>query len=84
MKEVIKGIWLQNLLIQYFQSIRGGADWFYSLPKHDTLCHSASKIFEDYKEAVRYGNIFSVNVGPNYEGKIREIDVKTLKRSRKK
>lgn len=57
---------------------QGGADWFYSLPKHDRLCHSAEKIFNDYKEAVKYGNIFSLNVGPDYEGRIREIDVEVL------
>jgi len=56
----------------------GGADWFYSLPKHDTLCHTAEKIYNDYQGAVKYGNIFSVNVGPNYEGKLRDIDVATL------
>ncbi|MHC4504364.1 MAG: alpha-L-fucosidase, partial [Planctomycetota bacterium] len=26
---------------------RGGAQWFYSLPKHDNLCHPASKIYGD-------------------------------------
>ena len=57
---------------------KGGADWFYSLPKHDNLCKSADDLYKDYKGAVEYGNIFSINVGPNYEGKIREIDVKTL------
>jgi alpha-L-fucosidase len=57
----------------------GGAMWFYSLPKHDSLCHSAEKLYGDYLKALQYENIFSVNVGPNYEGKIREIDVKTLK-----
>ncbi len=56
----------------------GGADWFYSLPKHDTLCLPAAKIFNDYLGAVKFGNIFSIDVGPNYKGKIREIDVKTL------
>jgi len=56
----------------------GGAMWFYSLPKHDNLCHPAQKLYEDYKGAVEFGNIFSINVGPNYEGKIRNIDVKTL------
>ena len=56
----------------------GGADWFYSLPEHDSLCHPASMIFEDYRQAIEYGNIFSINVGPNYEGKLRDIDVKTL------
>lgn len=56
----------------------GGAMWFYSLPKHDNLCKPAEKIYEDYLGAVKYGNIFSLNVGPNYEGKIRDIDVSTL------
>ena len=28
--------------------------------------------------AVKFGNIFSINVGPNYQGKIRDIDVRTL------
>lgn len=58
---------------------KGGANWFYSLPEHDNLCHPAQKIFEDYKQAVKYGNIFSLNIGPDYTGKIRKIDVETLK-----
>jgi alpha-L-fucosidase len=57
----------------------GGADWFYSLPKHDSLCISAESIYADYVDSVKYGNIFSLNIGPNYEGRIREIDVKTLR-----
>ncbi len=56
----------------------GGAQWFYSLPKHDALCLPAEKIFEDYTGAVQHGNIFSLDVAPNYEGKLRDIDVKTL------
>ena len=58
---------------------KGGADWFYSLPEHDVLCHPAEKIFADYQGARKYGNIFSINVGPDYTGKLREIDVKTLR-----
>jgi alpha-L-fucosidase len=58
----------------------GGAQWFYSLPKHDGLCLPAEKIYYDYKGAVKYGNLFSANVGPNYEGRIRDIDVKTLQK----
>ena len=58
---------------------KGGAEWFYSLPEHDGLCHPAEKIFADYQGARKYGNIFSLNLGPNYEGKLREIDVKTLR-----
>ena len=58
---------------------KGGADWFYSLPQHDNLCLPAEKIYQDYLGAVKYGNIFSLDIGPNYEGRIRDIDVKTLK-----
>jgi alpha-L-fucosidase len=54
--------------------------WFYSLPKHDSLCHPAAKIYQDYIGAVKYGNIFSVNIGPDYAGKIRDIDVRTLRK----
>ncbi|MDR1385353.1 MAG: alpha-L-fucosidase [Planctomycetaceae bacterium] len=60
-------------------SHQGGAMWFYSLPKHDQLVHPASKLFDDYLGAKKFGNIFSINIGPNYEGKIRDIDVKTLR-----
>ena len=57
---------------------QGGADWFYSLPVHDNLCLPAEKIYQDYLGAVKYGNIFSLDVGPDYNGRLREIDVKTL------
>ena len=57
---------------------KGGAMWFYSLPEHDNLCLSAEKIYQDYLGGVKYGNIFSIDVGPDYEGKLRDIDVKTL------
>lgn len=56
-----------------------GADWFYSLPQHDSLAFPAEKIYKDYKEAVEYGNIFSLNIGPDYNGNIREIDCKVLR-----
>ncbi len=59
-------------------SHEGGAEWFYSLPEHDDLCLPATKIFADYIKAIEYGNIFSLNVGPDYKGKIRDIDVRTL------
>ena len=58
---------------------KGGADWFYSLPKHDHLCKPAEDLFKDYQGAIHYGNIFSINVGPDYKGKLREIDSKTLR-----
>jgi alpha-L-fucosidase len=57
----------------------GGAQWFYSLPKHDGLCMPAEHIYADYLGAIRYGNIFSIDVGPDYNGRLRDIDVKTLR-----
>lgn len=57
----------------------GGAMWFYSLPKHDQLCLSAEKIYADYLGAKKYGNIFSLDVGPDYAGRLRDIDVRTLR-----
>ena len=59
---------------------QGGAQWFYSLPKHDSLCFPAEKLFADYAGAVKFGNIFSIDVGPDYAGKLRDIDVQTLRK----
>jgi alpha-L-fucosidase len=56
----------------------GGAQWFYSLPKHDALRLPAARVYADYLGAVRYDNIFSIDVGPDYNGRLRDIDVKTL------
>jgi alpha-L-fucosidase len=53
--------------------------WFYSLPEHDNLVKPAEDLYRDYMGAVKYGNIFSIDVGPNYEGRLRKIDVKTLR-----
>ena len=58
---------------------QGGAMWFYSLPEHDQLCKPAEDLYRDYLGALKYGNIFSINVGPNYEGKLRDVDAKTLR-----
>ena len=59
---------------------KGGAQWFYSLPEHDQLCQPAAKLYSDYLGAVKYGNIFSIDVGPDYQGKLRQIDVETLRK----
>lgn len=56
----------------------GGAMWFYSLPKYDNLCLPAEKIYKDYLGAVKFRNIFSLDIGPDYNGNIRAVDVKTL------
>ncbi|MBI5832812.1 MAG: alpha-L-fucosidase [Armatimonadetes bacterium] len=57
----------------------GGAMWFYSLPRHDNLCRDAASLYEDYLGAVRYGNVFALDVGPDYAGRLRDIDVRTLR-----
>jgi alpha-L-fucosidase len=57
----------------------GSAMWFYSLPKHDSPCLPAEKLFQDYQGAVKHGNIFSLDVGPGYDGRLRPIDVETLR-----
>jgi alpha-L-fucosidase len=59
---------------------KGGAMWFYSLPLHDSRCLPAEKLYADYLGAVKYGNIFSIDVGPDYAGKLRAIDVATLRK----
>jgi len=61
-------------------SHEGGAMWFYSLPKHDGLCLPAQKLFEDYQGAVKYGNVFALDVGPDKNGRLRKIDVETLRK----
>lgn len=58
---------------------KGGAIWFYSLPEHDQLVHPAEKIYQDYLGAARYGNIFSLDIGPDYRGRLRDVDVRTLR-----
>jgi alpha-L-fucosidase len=77
--------WVKDFLVGEFTypilpGHEGGAQWFYSLPKHDGLCLPAEKIYRDYLGAVKFGNIFSLDVGPNSEGKLRDIDVQTLRK----
>jgi alpha-L-fucosidase len=57
-----------------------GAEWFYSQPENENVCHPAEKIYQDYLGAVKYGNIFSLDVGPRPDGRLRDIDVATLQK----
>jgi alpha-L-fucosidase len=59
---------------------RNGAVWFYSLPEHDDLCLPAEKIYADYLGAMKFGNLFSLDVGPDSTGRLREIDLRTLQK----
>jgi alpha-L-fucosidase len=53
--------------------------WFYTNPNNEGVVLPAEQIVQLYRDGVKYGNIFSLDVGPNRAGKLREIDVKTLK-----
>jgi alpha-L-fucosidase len=75
-----KGYLVAEFTYPILPAHEGGADWFYSLPEHDSLVHPVEKLFQDYQGAVKYRNIFSVNVGPGYAGRIREVDVETLQK----
>lgn len=67
------------LLAEFCMPIFPDARWFYTSPKNDGVCRPADEIYELYVGAVKYGNIFSLDVGPDRAGRLREIDVKTLK-----
>jgi alpha-L-fucosidase len=75
-----KGYRLAEFTYPILPAHKGGAMWFYSLPVHDALCHPAEKLYRDYLGAVKYGNVFSLDVGPDYAGRLREIDVATLRK----
>jgi len=78
-EQAYRGYLLAEFTYPILPKHQGGADWFYSLPEHDQLCQPAEKIYQDYLGAVKYGNIFSLDVGPDYAGRLREIDVNTLR-----
>ncbi len=73
-----KGYLIAEFTYPILPEHEGGAQWFYSLPKHDRLCLPAERIFEDYVGAAKHGNLFSLDVGPDYAGRLRDIDVETL------
>ncbi|MCX5757885.1 MAG: alpha-L-fucosidase [Candidatus Hydrogenedentes bacterium] len=79
-EETYKGYLVAEFTYPILPSHEGGADWFYSLPKHDPLCRPAEQLFEDYLGAVKYGNIFSIDAGPDYQGRLRDIDAATLRK----
>ncbi len=47
---------------------------------HTGEAASADKLYRDYLGAVKFGNIFSLNIGPDYAGRLREVDVRTLRK----
>ncbi len=54
--------------------------WFYTAPECDELVYPAESIYRDYEGARKHGNLFNLAVAPDRAGRLREIDVKTLKK----
>ena len=61
-----KGYRLAEFTYPILPPHEGGAMWFYSCPTRPTL-PSGGEDLADYLGAVKYGNIFSLDVGPDYE-----------------
>jgi alpha-L-fucosidase len=51
--------------------------WFYDPSAGDT-CRSAEDLYATYLGAVKHGNLFDLGVSPNREGKLRDVEVRTL------
>jgi alpha-L-fucosidase len=58
-----------------------GVRWFYTDPKVDKLARSPWELLGLYMGTVKYGNIFSLDVGPDRTGHLREIDIQTLRKA---
>lgn len=54
--------------------------WFDNPAIKPETFHTPEKIYEDYLGAVKFGNIFSLDVGPSPDGKLRDRDVRILQR----
>ena len=51
--------------------------WFYDPSAGDT-CRSAEDLHATYLGAVKHGNLFNLGVSPDRQGKLRDIEVRTL------
>ncbi len=67
------------LVAEFTMPILGGERWFYTNPTFDKTCMFPEEIYDLYCGAVRYENIYSLDVGPDRTGRLREIDVQTLR-----
>ena len=69
------------LVTEFCRPILGGMGrWFYTNPENDDRCLPAKTLYEQYAGVVRHGCIFSLDVGPDRSGRLRKIDVETLKK----
>ena len=68
-------------LAEFTYPILGGTKqgrWFYTMPEWDGKAIPAETIYNDYLGAVKYGNVFALDVAPDRAGRIRDIDVERL------
>ena len=54
--------------------------WFYSHPEWDEITTPAEDLYRDYLKAVEHGNLFSLDVAPRRDGRLRPVDVRTLEK----
>ena len=73
----------QYLLAEFALPLLGGERWFYTNPKMDKQVRSPWELLGLYMGTVKYGNIFSLDVGPDRTGHLREIDIQTLQQTGK-
>ena len=73
-----KGYWAAEFTMPILAGRKLGR-WFYTNCDDENKAMPAEEIFKLYQEAVKVGNIFSLAVGPDRAGRLREIDLKTLR-----
>lgn len=73
-----QGYYAAEFTLPILGPVHGKDRWFYTDPANDNQALPADKVLELYNRAVRCGNIFSLDVGPDRTGHLRSIDVRTL------
>ena len=54
--------------------------WFYHVSDEETPSQAPKKLYRDYTQAVKNGILFSLDIGPDHNGKLRKLDVETLQK----
>ncbi len=65
----------KGYLVAEFTYPISSTHWFDNPAIKPESYHSADKIYRDYLGAVKFGNIFSLDIGPSPEGKLRDRDI---------
>jgi len=65
-------------IAEFALPILGDDRWFYTSEKNDKRVRSPWMLYGLYQGTVKYGNLFSLDVGPGRDGRLRPIDERTL------